>query len=50
MGIRVTAETLKQQLTISTQLDWMKLPYHQAILNNNTPFSNRASGVTTPGL
>ncbi|MBZ5613553.1 MAG: aspartate--ammonia ligase [Acidobacteriia bacterium] len=39
MGIRVTAETLKQQLTISKQLDFMKLPYHQAILNNKIPLS-----------
>jgi aspartate--ammonia ligase len=34
MGIRVTAETLQEQLTMSKQLDFMKLPYHQAILNN----------------
>ncbi len=39
MGIRVTAETLKQQLTMSKQLDFMKLPYHQAILNNKIPLS-----------
>jgi aspartate--ammonia ligase len=39
MGIRVTAETLKQQLTISKQLDFMKLPYHQAIPNNKIPLS-----------
>jgi aspartate--ammonia ligase len=39
MGIRVTAETLKQQLTMSKQLDFMKLPYHQAILNNQIPLS-----------
>jgi len=39
MGIRVTAETLKQQLTISKQLDFMKLPYHQAILNDKIPLS-----------
>ncbi len=37
MGIRVTAETLKQQLTISKQLDFMQLPYHPAILNNQIP-------------
>ncbi|MGA7849448.1 MAG: aspartate--ammonia ligase [Terriglobales bacterium] len=39
MGIRVTAETLKQQLTMSKQLDFMRLPYHQAILNNQIPLS-----------
>jgi aspartate--ammonia ligase len=39
MGIRVTAETLKQQLEISGQLDFMKLPYHQAILNDDIPLS-----------
>ena len=39
MGIRVTAETLKKQLEMSHQLDFMKLPYHQAILNNQIPLS-----------
>ncbi len=39
MGVRVTAETLKQQLQLSNQLDFMKLPYHQAILNNQIPLS-----------
>ncbi len=39
MGIRVTAETLKQQLEISNQLDFLKLPYHQAILNDEIPLS-----------
>jgi aspartate--ammonia ligase len=39
MGIRVTAETLKKQLEMSKQLDFMKLPYHQAILNNRIPLS-----------
>ena len=39
MGIRVTAETLKQQLTIAKQLDFMRLPYHQAILNHQIPLS-----------
>ena len=39
MGVRVTAETLKKQLTMSKQLDFMKLPYHQAILNNEIPLS-----------
>jgi aspartate--ammonia ligase len=39
MGVRVTAETLKTQLQLSNQLDFMKLPYHQAILNNQIPLS-----------
>jgi len=39
MGIRVTAESLKQQLEICGQLDFLKLPYHQAILNNQIPLS-----------
>lgn len=39
MGIRVTKETLKQQLEISGQLDLLKLPYHRAILNDGIPLS-----------
>jgi aspartate--ammonia ligase len=39
MGIRVNAETLKKQLEISGQLDFSKLPYHQAILNDQVPLS-----------
>jgi aspartate--ammonia ligase len=39
MGIRVTKETLRQQLEISRQLDFLKLPYHQAILNDQIPLS-----------
>ncbi len=39
MGIRVTKDTLKQQLEISGQLDFLKLPYHQAILNDKIPLS-----------
>jgi len=39
MGVRVTAEALRQQLAISKQLDFMHLPYHQAILNNQIPLS-----------
>jgi aspartate--ammonia ligase len=39
MGIRVTKETLKQQLKMSGQLDFLKLPYHQAILNDKIPLS-----------
>jgi aspartate--ammonia ligase len=39
MGIRVTKDTLKQQLEITGQLDFLKLPYHQAILNDKIPLS-----------
>jgi aspartate--ammonia ligase len=39
MGIRVNAETLKKQLQISGQLDFLRLPYHQAILNHQIPLS-----------
>jgi len=39
MGVRVTKETLKQQLEITGQLDFLKLPYHQAILNDQIPLS-----------
>ncbi len=39
MGIRVNAETLKKQLEISGLLDFLKLPYHQAIMNNKLPLS-----------
>jgi len=39
MGIRVTKETLKQQLEISGQLGFLKLPYHQAILKDEIPLS-----------
>ncbi len=39
MGIRVTAESLRKQLEISGQLDFLKLPYHQAILNDHIPLS-----------
>jgi len=39
MGIRVTKETLKVQLKISGQEDFLNLPYHQAILNDEIPLS-----------
>ena len=39
MGIRVTKETLRQQLEITGQLDFLKLPYHQAIMNDQIPLS-----------
>ncbi len=39
MGIRVTKDTLRQQLEITNQLDFLKLPYHQAIMNDKIPLS-----------
>jgi len=39
MGIRVTKETLKQQLELSQQLDFLRLPYHRAILEDQIPLS-----------
>jgi len=39
MGIRVTKDTLRQQLEITKQLDFLKLPYHQAILKDQIPLS-----------
>ena len=39
MGIRVNAESLRKQLELSHQLDFLKFPYHQAILNNEIPLS-----------
>ena len=39
MGIRVNAQTLREQLTITGQLDFLELPYHQAIMNNELPLS-----------
>jgi aspartate--ammonia ligase len=39
MGIRVNAETLKKQLEITDQLNFLKYPYHQALINNEIPLS-----------
>ncbi len=39
MGIRVTKETLRQQLELTGQTDFLELPYHQAILNDEIPLS-----------
>ena len=39
MGARVTEETLRQQLEMTGQLDFLDLPYHQAILNDEIPLS-----------
>lgn len=39
MGVRVTKETLRQQLEITGQMDFLNLPYHQAILKDEIPLS-----------
>ncbi len=39
MGIRVNADTLREQLEITGQLDFLDMPYHQAVLNNTIPLS-----------
>jgi aspartate--ammonia ligase len=39
MGVRVTKETLLQQLELSKQMDLVEQPYHQAILNDRIPLS-----------
>ncbi|MCB9366179.1 MAG: aspartate--ammonia ligase [Calditrichaeota bacterium] len=39
MGIRVTKDTLKQQLEATKQMHFLDMPYHQAILNDEIPLS-----------
>jgi aspartate--ammonia ligase len=39
MGVRVNADTLKKQLEMTGQLDFLEFPYHQAIINNEIPLS-----------
>ena len=39
MGIRVTAQTLKKQLALAGQQDFLGLPYHRAILDDEIPLS-----------
>ncbi len=39
MGVRVNARTLKQQLEITGQTHFLKMPYHQAVLNDRIPLS-----------
>ncbi len=38
-GIRVTGESLRHQLELSGQLDFLELPYHQAIIRDEIPLS-----------
>ena len=39
MGVRVNAQSLRQQLEMCHQMDFLKLPYHQAITRNEVPLS-----------
>jgi len=39
MGIRVNAESLKKQLELTHQLDFLKYPYHQSIITHDIPLS-----------
>ena len=39
MGVRVTKETLLQQLELSGQMELVDQPYHRAILNDEIPLS-----------
>ncbi len=39
MGIRVNADSLRKQLGIAGQMDFLKFPYHQAILTSQIPLS-----------
>ena len=38
-GIRVDPTSLRTQLELSGQLEFLKFPYHQAILNGQIPLS-----------
>lgn len=39
MGIRVNAASLKKQLELSGQLNFLNFPYHQGIINGDLPLS-----------
>jgi aspartate--ammonia ligase len=39
MGIRVDARSLRRQLELTGQLDWLQLPYHRAIVDGELPLS-----------
>ncbi len=38
-GIRVDANTLRKQLEMAGQSEWLKLPYHRAVIENEIPLS-----------
>jgi aspartate--ammonia ligase len=39
MGIRVDADSLRRQLEITGQLEWLSLPYHRGIVSGELPLS-----------
>ncbi|MDO8629730.1 MAG: aspartate--ammonia ligase, partial [Phycisphaerales bacterium] len=39
MGVRVIAQTLRQQLEITNQLDFLKMPYHKGVTSGELPLS-----------
>ncbi|MFI5183559.1 MAG: aspartate--ammonia ligase [Vicinamibacteria bacterium] len=39
MGVRVNAETLRRQLEMTNQLDFLKYPYHRGIMDGTLPLS-----------
>ncbi len=39
MGVRVNSQTLVEQLERTDQMDFLKLPYHKAIMNGDIPLS-----------
>jgi len=39
MGIRVNGDSLRKQLELTGQLEFLKYPYHQAIVRNDIPLS-----------
>ncbi len=39
MGVRVNAETLKKQLEMTKQTHFLKMPYHQGVINDVLPLS-----------
>jgi aspartate--ammonia ligase len=39
MGVRVDASTLREQLELTGQLDWLRLPYHRGITDGTLPLS-----------
>ena len=39
MGIRVDAVSMQRQLQVAGHTDWLKLDYHQAVVNNTLPLT-----------
>ena len=42
MGIRVNAESLRKQLELTGQMDFLKFPYRKAIVNHEIPLTSAA--------